>query len=453
MSLFRKVTLALIFLLVSGLARMPLERPLAREMRTANILAEPLDAQTSQAIGQTSAAIALGGLRSLVAAVLNFSKVLTAWQNQDWLHMFNTFQQIHTLQPKTAYYWEAAAAYAADDGYSDYGDRIGVPESQRALRRDEFFNKGISYLDQGIENLPENLSLRKMKARILSDPYKPEHLDLAAATRVLDEAVKLDSVTAIVRRTRLYHMSRVPSRRREALTLARELYADPTMRLPTLQSTLFTLQKEFPDEQAIPDLEIYRSEARLIRSLYNHSQRTKEGYPSIGIKKTLERYLAPMQLPYALNPLENDDIKRITPLISSVLSLAPFKFPPDPFTKTGDWPLVIEHFEEFNTKSLPTMRVLYLVYQNLTSVETPPQISMGQIFPDKLVAIRDLANFLLDDSHQYPRVGVSTAMSELCNELNLPNHLSPTKNPALFPLTDKWLIEVRDWQIQELNRN
>ena len=86
-------------------------------MRTAGLLAEPLDQQTSEAIGQTSALIALGGLRSLVAAVLNFSKIVPAWSDQDWLSIFNTFEQIHTLQPKTSYYWEAAAGYSADDAY------------------------------------------------------------------------------------------------------------------------------------------------------------------------------------------------------------------------------------------------------------------------------------------------------------------------------------------------
>ena len=154
MILFKKVALVLLFLLIAGVARMPLERPLGREMRQEGILAEPLDLSTSEALGQTSATIALGGLRSLVAATLNFSKVVTAWQEQDWLSIFNTFEQIHTLQPKAEYYWKSAATYAADDAYSDYGDRKGIPNAQREIRRDEFFNKGVSYLDQGIKTTP-----------------------------------------------------------------------------------------------------------------------------------------------------------------------------------------------------------------------------------------------------------------------------------------------------------
>ena len=75
MVLLRKTALAFLFLLVAGLVRIPIERPLGREMRATGLLAEPLDQKTSEAIGQTSAAIALGGLRSLVASVLNLSLI------------------------------------------------------------------------------------------------------------------------------------------------------------------------------------------------------------------------------------------------------------------------------------------------------------------------------------------------------------------------------------------
>ncbi len=198
-----KTGFCLLFLLIAGFIRTPLERPLAQELRATNILAEPIDYETSEALGQTSAAIALGGLRSLVAAVLNFSQVVPAWQDQDWLQVFEAFEQIHTLQPQVAYYWESAASFAADDAYSDYRDRGGIPEWRRKLRRNEFFQKGVHYLDEGIRNLPEELSLREMKARLYSDIHKPEHLDYRTATSVLDEAFELNDATEVIGRQRL----------------------------------------------------------------------------------------------------------------------------------------------------------------------------------------------------------------------------------------------------------
>ena len=43
-----------------------------------------------------------------------------------------------------------------------------------------------------------------------------------------------------------------PSDSKEALQLAREIYADPESRFPSVKSLLYALQNEFPDEQALP---------------------------------------------------------------------------------------------------------------------------------------------------------------------------------------------------------
>lgn len=445
---YKKISLALLLLIGASAARLPFERPLEKEMRTAGLLAEPLDQQTSEAIGQTSALIALGGLRSLVAAVLNFSKIVPAWSDQDWLSIFNTFEQIHTLQPKTSYYWEAAAGYSADDAYSDYRDRAGLTDAQRRLRRDELFHKGVNYLDKGIHHNPQNLGLRKMKARILSDTYKPEHLDYAAATEVLDQALELDSATSIVKRQHVYLMSRVPERQREALAGVRELYRDPSMRFPSVKSLLFVLQKKFPDDSTLADLDLYRTEAELVRALFNHLQRSNEGLPVDGIEETLQQYLEPMELPYALNPMENKDIKRVTLKISRLLDVAPFQFTANPFTEPGSWPLVVRHFEEYRSQSLPTIRTLFFVLQNLTNVEEAQKVPLKSIFPDDLTAIRDLANFQLDLEHNYPRHGVEEALTQYCAQIALPSHLSPVQTPKLFPLNSEWVNNVRQWQIE-----
>ena len=78
MPLIKKSAIILLLLLLAGIVRAPFERPLGRDMRTENLLPQPIGFETTEALGQTSAAIALGGLRSLVAAVLNFSEVVPA---------------------------------------------------------------------------------------------------------------------------------------------------------------------------------------------------------------------------------------------------------------------------------------------------------------------------------------------------------------------------------------
>lgn len=423
---------------------------MGRELRATGLLAEPLDAATSEALGQTSATIALGGLRSLVAAVLNFSKVVTAWQDRDWLSIFNTFEQIHTLQPKVSYYWEAAAGYAADDAYSDYQDRSGLTDAQRELRRDEFFHKGIAYLDEGIENIPDGLKLYELKARMLSDTYKPKHIDYAAATMVLDEAVKLENRTDVVERQHLYLMTRVPERRREALALAKEIFATPEFRFPSVKSILFALQKEFPGEETIPETEIYDSEIEVIRSLFNYYQRRNEGYPVEGVRELLEKRIEPLQLPVALDPLQNSDIKRVTLRIADVMAAFPLNLSEDPFGEASDWPIVVEHFQEFGAQSLPTMRVLFYVLQQISGIDSGQHIPPGKIFPDKLVLIRDLTNFLLDGSHRFPREGVRELLEDTIQESRIPPHLNPLQNEQLFPLNRQWMGEVTKWQFEQV---
>lgn len=453
MNLLKKTAITLVLLLAAGLLRAPFERPLAREMRTAGILSAPIDLETSEALGQTSAAIALGGLRSLVAAVLNFSKVVPAWQDRDWLAIFDTFEQIHTLQPETGYYWEAAAGYAADDAYSDYRDRTGVPEWRRKLRRDEFFKKGEGYLTEGIKHLPGDVRLYQMKARLRSDIYKPDHIDYAVATKVLDDAVELENATDVLRRYRLYLMSRVPDRRAEALAVAREIYQDPKARYPSVKSLIFSLQNEFPDDPGprIADRELYPSDSEFLRGLFNHYQRRDEDLPMVGVRAEIERLIEPMKLPYSLDPLRNSDIARITGHLEDIYRLCPLNLPTDLSDESGDWGAVVTLFEEYQADSSPLIRVLFMVLQNLAKVPSEDRIPLSKLFPDKLYALRDLANYEYDPSHSYPRDGVREAVEELSESLRLPAPLDPAKTPSGFPFDQGWIEEVKNWQFEELS--
>lgn len=450
----KKIALLLLFLLIAGLLRMPLERPLGRELRETGILEQALDSQTSAALGQTSAAIAFGGLRSLVAAVLNFSQVVPAWDQKDWLGVFATFQQIHTLQPRVSYYWEAAAGYAADDAYSDFRERSQMPAWQRKIRQQELFDKGIAYLDEGIINLPEEVELYALKARFLSDPYKSDQVDYPRATEVLDHAITLPNITDVLRRQRLYLMVRVPERRREALDLARKIFENPSFRYPSVKSVLYALQKEFPDadDGQVPSEEIYRTDAEVLRSLFNYYQRRSEGFPVTGVREELEQVSSAMDLPYLLDPLRNQDIKRVTLNLSNLHARAPLHFPRDLYAEATHWPEVVALFQENGNQSQPLVRVLVVVLQELASVSEEELVPLSRIFPDKLIAIRDLTNYLYDDSHSYPRDGVEAALKQIVNEVNLPEELNPVTHRNLFPLTRDWVAAVRQHQIDSVNR-
>ena len=451
----KKVICIVLFLLFAGVARVPLERPLAREMRASGILSEPLDMSTSEALGQTSAALALGGLRSLVAAVLNFSQVSSSWREQDWLGLFNTFDQIHTLQPRSAYYWEAAAGYAADDAYSSariHSRMTPLEERQSKIQREEYFDKGIDYLDEGITNNPKNTTLRLMKARLYSETYyKPEQLDYKAAAEVLDEAITLDKVPEFLPRQRVYLMSRVPERREEALKLVREIYAKPESRFPSIKSLLSALQNEFPSDNDIPTTEIYASPGDAVRSLFNHYQRREEELPMTGVHEEIEEILAKIDPPYALNPLLNSDIKRATIKIGDALDLFPLTLPNNPQQDPGDWQIIVDHFQQYQSQSLPTFRVLFFVLQNHITIPAENVLTTSQIFPNDYIALRDLSNFYYDEGHQLPKTGIKEEMQSLESKIALPQELSPLENPSLFPLSNDWMDQVKQWTLEQIN--
>ncbi len=447
--LAKKVILIVAFLLVGGILRWPLEKPLAAELRAERLIAKPLDARTSHDLDQTSIAIAMGGLRSLVAAMINLSDVITAWQDDDWLRLFGAVEQIHTLQPEVPYYWKSAARYAADDAYSYYGEQTKWSEGRRRIYQQEVFDKGVAYLDEGIATLPEEQALYELKARFYSDRFKSEQVDYEKAASVVEEALALPTASERLRREKLYLISRIPKRHEEALALAEDIFSNPSMRFPSVNSRLFVLQREVGVSNPLSVEEVFGTDGRAIRSLYNHYQRRDEGYPQQGVKEELERLLEKKQLPQALNPLENPDIIRIGGALLDIYEESPLDLPQNPRQDPGDWPLVIAQMQEFGPNSPATIRVLFSIYQTLSPHRSREPVPLSLIFPDKLTALRDLANYYYDDSHEYPREGVFEAMKKLDDDLALPTELSPVLSPPSDILTRKWMQSISQHQFKE----
>ena len=71
MKLFLNLTVVLAAVVLTGMLRRPLDDRLTDDMRERNLLPSPIEMDTREELGQTTLAIALGGLRPLVAAMLN----------------------------------------------------------------------------------------------------------------------------------------------------------------------------------------------------------------------------------------------------------------------------------------------------------------------------------------------------------------------------------------------
>ena len=112
MKSWQKTGILVVALVAFGAARMPFEAALSRELRQAGLTPPPLDIATRDKIGQTSSAVALGGLRTLVATFMNV-RAFGFFQEQRWDDVADTFETIVALAPRTRYYWEPGAWHMA----------------------------------------------------------------------------------------------------------------------------------------------------------------------------------------------------------------------------------------------------------------------------------------------------------------------------------------------------
>ena len=280
-------------LLAFGAARMPFEATLARELREENLTPPPLKIGTLDQIGQTSSAVALGGLRTLVATFLNL-RAFSFFQEKRWDKVAATFDTIVNLAPRTRYYWETGSWHQSYNAASSYLNDSELP----ALRRREYWRNSIiagrTFLERGILNKPDDWSMHASLGFLLSDPNKfpafddPNQTFLAAAN-AYHEASMANNAMPFVRRAELYSLARVVGKEAEALSLARVLYADKTNRSPRVKMLLFVLEAhENPNlDLTKRSIELFGTAKEAYQNLSILWQRTEDRFPVYGVASVL----------------------------------------------------------------------------------------------------------------------------------------------------------------------
>ena len=157
--------------LLAGAVRLPLEAALTGELRAAGLLAAPLPIATRDKIGQTSAAVALGGLRTLVATFLNL-RAYTFFTETRWDDVAGTFDTIVELAPQTIYYWQTGAWHQAYNASSYYLNDSNLPPLRRDAAWRASVHKGRAFLERGIRNNPGDPKLNAYLGYLLTDHYK-----------------------------------------------------------------------------------------------------------------------------------------------------------------------------------------------------------------------------------------------------------------------------------------
>jgi hypothetical protein len=290
---YKSLILAAVWMAI-GFLRMPFEAGLAATLAQQRLTTPKLEIGTREKIGQTSSAVALGGLRTLVATFLNL-RAFTFFTEQKWSDVARTYDLIVDLAPRTRYYWETGAWHQAYNAASYYLNDSSLPP----LRRKEAWRSSIiagkSFLERGIRNNPDDWNLYANLGFLLSDPNKfPAFPDQNECFRQAAEAYRkaseYENALGYVKRSHLYALARVPGREADALALARSLYSlGGTNRPPTLLCLLYVLEA-WENPHAAPAqraIELFGSADRAYAGLSNFWMRTRERFPAHGVADAL----------------------------------------------------------------------------------------------------------------------------------------------------------------------
>ncbi len=248
--MMKRISLALVLLLLFGAVRMPLEQALDKEHEAAFFRGAKLNLQLREKIGQGSFLAALSGFRSIVADLL-WIQANTAWQNTEWGKMVMIFDSVVTLQPRVIMFWDLAAWHMAYNASRAARDNPKQPrEALRIKAQREYFELGKDYLERGIRNNPDRYTLYDRLGLLLRDKFE-DHCGAAAAYA---KAAEFPDAPGYEKRFAAYELSHCPGREREAYEMLLKIYnMGPEEHLPTLLSRLKAMQEKLniPEDQRI----------------------------------------------------------------------------------------------------------------------------------------------------------------------------------------------------------
>ena len=243
---FRKTAVTLVALLVFGLVRMPVESRLTERFVEAGLIDELPLTELRELAGQSVAFAVLGGLRPMLAIYLTLH-AFDAWSYRKWETVEKDYRMITTLLPEDIDSWKTGAWHKIyNASASALYDDPSAPEAVRQRDAREWIDKGIAFLEKGIEHNPKSAVLHHDLARVYHD--KLDRPCLAAEHYRL--SMEGDYPKSYARRFYGYFLARCPGREREAYDYLMTLYHQgESQRLPTLIQRI----KELEEKLAIPE--------------------------------------------------------------------------------------------------------------------------------------------------------------------------------------------------------
>lgn len=267
-------------------------RPLCAAVRTHELqtgLQLPLPA-TTDSLSKQLAIFSLGGLRTLAAEVLAMDAT-SAWLQQDWPRARNRWQQITTLCPQRASYWNRAARDMSKNAVAFVNSRKELSEHQRAAMAQEYLDSAEQFYLQGIAHNPDNILLQLDLAAFYEDLARRPQFGKAVAAY---EAALQKGASEMYRRWVFYNLCRIRGREHEAWDLGRQLFAQKRHHTPSVRCLLFALQHklELPSEQRYTVSQLFGSEEKAYKQLRSYLHNTLR-FPINGVADYLRTHRLP----------------------------------------------------------------------------------------------------------------------------------------------------------------
>lgn len=275
----------LIALLGFGMVRLPLQDHILKQEKSAGLLDESIELETSDYLEQQLALVSLGGLRSLVAAILNM-EAFDCFLTSDWTNLERRYNQITALSPYSDFYWDNGAWHLGNNASSSYLDNKRLSPLERREGFQKYIRKGRLFLEKGVRANPNSWYLQSMLGNMYSDTYR--HPDFEKAAAAYHQARKLGAPNLTARKE-FYALARVPSKSREALALGKELFKSPINRTPSLICNLFVLENRLhiPTQDRIPFRDLFPTD-EIARDLMSAHLANSLKYPVDGLREALE---------------------------------------------------------------------------------------------------------------------------------------------------------------------
>jgi len=289
---FLQIPIIIIIALLSfGAAKLKFETSLSKALVEKKLTQPPLKEGTSLQLGQTGAAVALGGLRSLIASIWNL-RAFHHFENLDWIKLEESYGLVTTLQPQTMIYWKHGAWHLHTNASVYYNENMDLSPMRRSQMRQKYIQKGSALLEAGITENPDEWRLHLELARLWSDSYKKpnlprsiEHYKNTLACSGLPEFQR-----AKLQRFLFYTMARSPEHSQEAYQFGYSLFKQSaTNRTPNLTCCLFALQNKLntPDTAHLDKSLLFPNHDTQIGWLENYWHNRRQDYPMNGVKEAL----------------------------------------------------------------------------------------------------------------------------------------------------------------------